>query len=293
MYFGWLKTFKAVIDEGSYTKAAEAQFISQPAASQQVRRLERIFGAQLITRSGRDLRLTPEGQEVYKLAQSMEDEFEAAKERVKERMRSPEKLVTVVSSTTPLVHRVPPIMKRFWAEFPDVSLKTLLRLGDAINEAVKSGQADIGLTGRPDAALQASPLESDPVVCVCAPINELAAEVDVDAATLARQRIAMLGPNALSRIDIDRWFGERGLSIGANVLEVAGIEEIRSAAIENVAIGFLAHYVVDDDLQRGRLVRLNIHDFHLFQTLFVVSRPNLRPPARRLASLLLEEYGPQ
>ena len=295
MYLAWLKTFKTVIDEGSYTRAAESQFMSQSSASQQVRQLERIFGARLIERLGKDLRLTPEGQEVYKLAHSMEEEFEATKRRVNERMHRAERLVTVVSTTTPLVHRIPPIMKRFWAQYPEVSVKTLLRMGDAINEAVRSGEADIGITGRPqhDGVLEVRPLQPDPIVCVCAPAHELARETGVSPSRLAEHRIAMLGPNAPSRVDIDRWFQDQCVAIGANVLEVAGIEEIRSAAIENLAVGILARYVVAEDLQCGGLISIKVQDFQVAQTLHVICRPDIRGPARRFVSLLLEEYGPQ
>jgi DNA-binding transcriptional LysR family regulator len=55
MHLESLITFKKVIDEASYSKAAAALFISQPSASQQVRHLERFFGSKLIeTSAGRN-----------------------------------------------------------------------------------------------------------------------------------------------------------------------------------------------------------------------------------------------
>ena len=293
MYFAWLTTFRRVVEEHSYTRAADALFISQSAASQQIRHLEQLFKAQLIRKQGRELLLTEAGEAVYQLACSMEDELESTRRRVAEITRSADAQVTVVSTTSPLVHRLPPVMRRFWAEYPDVSIKTLLRLGRAIPEAVKAGLADIGIHGalNLDGSLEAIPLRSDPLVAVCSSSYGLADVEFLTALDLSKERIAMLGPGSESRQTVDRWLAGRGLSIGNNLLQLAGVEEIRTAAIEGLAVGILSRYVVAEELATGRLVELPVEDFHLQQTPYVFFRSSISPAARRLVDMLVDEYG--
>jgi DNA-binding transcriptional LysR family regulator len=293
MYFAWLTTFRKVVDERSYTRAAEALFISQSAASQQIRHLEQLFKAQLIRKQGRELLLTEAGQAVYELACSMEADFEATRKRVSDITHTADSQVTVVSTTSPLVHRMPPVTRRFWSEHPDVSIKTLLRLGRAIPDAVRSGVADIGIhtAQNLDGSLQAIPLRSDPLVVVCSSTDPLAGIEYLTAADLARERIAVLGPGSESRQLLDRWFAGRGLAVGQNVLQLAGIEEIRTAALEGIAVGVLPRYVVADELASARLVQLPVADFDLHQTPHVIFRPTINPTAYRLVEMLVDEYG--
>jgi DNA-binding transcriptional LysR family regulator len=101
MYLFWLSTFKKVIDEGSYTRAAAGLFVSQSAVSQQVRQLEKLFGAKLIQMSGRRLELTEAGVQVYSFATSMENEYDATRHAIDELLGRARRHIVIVSSMTP------------------------------------------------------------------------------------------------------------------------------------------------------------------------------------------------
>jgi DNA-binding transcriptional LysR family regulator len=288
MYLFWLTTFKKVVDERSYTRAAAALFISQSAASQQVRQIEKLFGAKLIQVVGREPHLTEVGKQVYELASKIEDEVDATRQRIDGMLGRSHSVVTIVSSTAPLVHRLPPVIRRFWAEHPEIGVKTLMRTGSEITDAVKTGFADLGIqTGyHLDKSLEAIPSWSDVIIGVVATEHSLARATAIQHWEIARQKIA-ISVGAEIRGLIDDWFEARG-SKPLDLMELASFEEIRIAALGNLALGLLPSYVVSEDVQAGRLVQLDIQDFHLSRQTYLIHRKNFSKPASWLIEMLLD-----
>ncbi|MCX8060105.1 MAG: LysR family transcriptional regulator, partial [Aquificaceae bacterium] len=71
-----LKTFVAVADLGSFSRASEILYITQPAVTQQIKALERIVGAKLFQRQGGRIVLTDEGKRIYQIAKSLLSNYE-------------------------------------------------------------------------------------------------------------------------------------------------------------------------------------------------------------------------
>lgn len=72
-----MRYFCAVVEAGSFTRAAEAEFVSQSAISQQVKALEKDLGAELLRREGRSFTLTPAGEHFYRRAARILDDLDA------------------------------------------------------------------------------------------------------------------------------------------------------------------------------------------------------------------------
>src|SRR3546814_19898677 len=72
-----LQAFRAVADLGSFSEAAERLHLSQPALSATIRKLEEMLNVRLFDRTTRQIALTPEGEELRRLANRLIDEFEA------------------------------------------------------------------------------------------------------------------------------------------------------------------------------------------------------------------------
>ncbi len=67
----WLKVFLAVVQHGSFNKAAKALLMTQPAVSQRIRHLEQLLGVRLFERTLQGARLTPEGERLFRYAQAV------------------------------------------------------------------------------------------------------------------------------------------------------------------------------------------------------------------------------
>ena len=288
MNLNWLEALKMVAETGSYTRAAEALYISQPAVSQQISQLEGYFGAKLIDRRGQQLELTGAGTLVYELACRLVGEINATRQSVLAQVSGSTGLVTIVSTPSPFLHAVPRALGRFWAEHPSVEVKTIVRFGSAITDSVKNGSADLGIhTGLfVDESLERLALAESRVLCVCSPDHPLARRT-VTAEEIARQRVAVVGKQTETRHLIDAWFRERGVAL-QDVMEVSSHEEARIAARQGLAVGFAAEYVAQEDLRGARLSLLHLEGFEIIHPNYVCYRADARGPVLSLIEALVE-----
>lgn len=137
--------FLAVAEHLSFTKAAAALHVSQPALSQQVRQLEESLGAQLFDRSGRTTRLTDAG-DVYLLyarrAYQQLREAKSAIHDVSDLTRGSLRLAVTPTFTTYLVG---PVIKAFHSRYPKITLNLKEISQERIEELLLAGELDAGI----------------------------------------------------------------------------------------------------------------------------------------------------
>jgi DNA-binding transcriptional LysR family regulator len=287
MNLAWLHSFRRVAETQSFSRAADSLFLTQPAVSQHVRQLERFFGHKLLTQTGRQLQLTDAGRKVYELACRLERDIADVREGLEHLESQARGLVTIASPPTPLALYLPRVLRHFWAVYPGVSVRTLSRVRDQVTTAVAHGVADIGLQTAPflHPALVTRLLLKDRLVAVCAPTHPLAAQRAVAPETLRRVKVAQLPPGAESRTLVDDWFAARGVHLDDR-LELSSLEEIRAAALHNLAVGFLSEGYVRADLAGGRLARLDLAGFDLVRWLYAIHRPDIGPVASDFVAVM-------
>ncbi|MCC8244623.1 LysR family transcriptional regulator [Saccharothrix luteola] len=139
-----------VVDEGSFTRAAEVLHVTQPALSHQILALERAVGARLLDRLPRAVRLTPAGRAWLPHARAALDEAERALTAARRTagVECGELRVATLYSLTLGV--LPAVLRRWRAEHPDVRIRLFEhRHADELREAMADGQADIALGPEP------------------------------------------------------------------------------------------------------------------------------------------------
>ena len=172
MHIRWLKIFCDIVDLGSFSRAAEANGVSQSNASQVVHQLEERLGVQLIDRSKRPFVLTPEGQRFHEGARVIVQRYDDLEREVRSLHEAVAARLTVASIySVGLAH-----MSRLPARVPGRAIrKADVRLEylhpHRVYEAVDSGQADLGLVSYPEESpsLAAIPWRTEPMVLVCHP----------------------------------------------------------------------------------------------------------------------------
>ncbi|MGH3628994.1 MAG: LysR family transcriptional regulator [Sciscionella sp.] len=100
MDVAWLESFLALLEHGSFTRAAEAQHLSQPAFSRSIRALEQWFGSDLVDRSTFPVALTPAGVKVRRRAQDTVAGLAAARDEIRGRQLMPQDALRVSTSHT-------------------------------------------------------------------------------------------------------------------------------------------------------------------------------------------------
>jgi DNA-binding transcriptional LysR family regulator len=288
MYLLSLTTLKRIIDQGSYSSAAASLFMSQPSASNHIRQLERAFGAKLIEISGRNLQLTDVGKVVYELASRVETEFDQAHREIDYILGRSKRHITVVSNSASLLHRLPPVIKDFLSEHPEIAIKTLKKSGYEITEAVKAGTADIGIQVSLylDNSIESLPVWRDSIIACCSREHPIVEVKRIPPEMLCRQRLVVsLGRE--TRKLLAEWFEEQGVE-PIDLMEVSSFEQVRVAVLEGLGIGLLPRHVVANDLISRQLVQLEIRDFEVSRGTYVIFRRNISEPAKWLIDEMVE-----
>lgn len=138
-----LRTFLGVAEAASMTGAAAALNLTQAAVSQQIKRLEETFGAQLFERDRRGMRLTPAGERLFGKARKLIalndeifSEMTAPAEEGEVRFGVPYDLVNSY---------LPPILKTFAKAFPRVKISLVSRPSVMLLDALRTGEIDLAL----------------------------------------------------------------------------------------------------------------------------------------------------
>lgn len=136
--------FCRVVEQGSFTRAAEELGYSQSAVSQNVRALEQEAGVTLLSRRKDGVRLTQDGQEFYPYIQSIFQAEQALERKRQETMGLENSLIRIGTFTSVSRNLLPPMMKEFKETYPDV--RFVLRQGEytSIPQWIRQGEIDFG-----------------------------------------------------------------------------------------------------------------------------------------------------
>ena len=149
-----LEYLVAVIDEGSFGRAAQRLYVSQPTLSQQIRALEADVGGALVERLPRGVRPTPAGEALLPAAgRAGRDRARAAGRAHGPRAGGGELEIATVGTVA--IGLLPPLLRRWRARHPARTVRLHEhRDGPALAEAVADGGADLGIGPRPDSLVR-------------------------------------------------------------------------------------------------------------------------------------------
>lgn len=149
-----LRTFVAVVDLRSFTKAAQSLGVTQPAVSSHIKRLQELLGDELFDRSSQGVSLTPHGDVVVSYARRLLSINDQIVQFVDTGPR-PELMVRVGTSSDFVASALPDILARFREIWPDVRFSVRTDYYDVLVRDLRSGGLDIfiglSMTPPPDA----------------------------------------------------------------------------------------------------------------------------------------------
>lgn len=146
--FRLLECLSALAEEGTFSRAAQRLYISQPALSQAVRRAEEDLGAALIVRGTHRVRFTPAGELLLREGRDLLARRDAAQQRV--RALSGARSGTLRFGISPFYSKyyLPLVQPYFARHFPDVHIRFVEEISVTIEQMVLDGQLDIGFVPR-------------------------------------------------------------------------------------------------------------------------------------------------
>jgi DNA-binding transcriptional LysR family regulator len=287
-----LRLYYDVVRLHSFSRAAEASFVSQSAASQAIQQIEQHLGVVLIDRTKRPFVVTPEGEAFYSACRTLLDGWEKAKADIGAVKARVDGTVRVAAIYSVGLHDVSRHMQRFMSVHPEARVELECLHPQKVVEAVVRDEADVGIMSYPPTsrALTVVPLRQEPMAFVCHPNHPLARRRVVLPAHLNGEPFVAFDRELTIRRAIDRALRHHNVRVDIR-MEFDNIETIKQAIMIKAGVSILPRHTVQMEagVRTLAVVPLGIPD--LVRPVGIIHRRQkpLTPTAHRFVEHLLKD----
>jgi DNA-binding transcriptional LysR family regulator len=273
-----IRCFCAALELGSFTAAAEAMRVSQPAVAEQIRKLEQALGTDLFVRAGRGVVATEAGRAFAEHAAHSLRAVEEAADSVGELTALRSGTVTVGVFGEPSAWRLDQLAAAFLRRHPDVSVRLVGRNSSAIAERVRRSELEAGVVLLPidDDKLDVRPIVRDEVLYVSAQPERTRQPATIE--HLAATPLVFYDAESADDDPIRRQLTERAQALGVRLQAKVEVE-LKDIALRLVAAGIGDTYLPSAYTHAAYYPEgLSTASFSpaLYDTFAIITRPGAR-----------------
>jgi DNA-binding transcriptional LysR family regulator len=255
-----LQSFLAVAETGSFSRAAERVYLTQPAVSKRIAALETQLGTRLFDRIGKRVQLTPAGTALYERARRVLRELDDVRRSIADLAGTIAGELKLATSHHIGLHRLPEPLRRFHTAYPQVRLDLRFMDSEQACNEVARGEIELAIVTLPprlEAPLEADAVWDDPLDIVVARHHPLAQARDVQIKDLAGYPAILPGPGTYTREIILKalgaWRDKIDVGMATNYLEVLKM-------LASIGLGWsaLPRTMIDDNLSVVQIKKMKI-----------------------------------
>lgn len=270
-----LETFLAVANEGSFSRAAQKLFRTQPAISQTIRRLEQEIGEALFDRSSRDGSLTDAGRVLYDYAEKLLNTRTEALGAI-ESLRQLERGKLAVAANEFTCIYLLPLLNEFRRLHPMVHVCVQRSLASRVPGEVLNRNAEMGIvTFRPETPeLKSIIVYRDELAFVVPPKHPFAHSKQVHIRQLGAEMFVAHNVPSPYRAKVLETFSKKNVPLNMDV-ELPSIEAIKKFVASGNGVALLPRITVEEEIARGDLVHVAVPELRFERKLRIVHRRNV------------------
>lgn len=289
MEFDQLRTLLAVLEHGSFTRAAEALGLSQSTVSFHVKGLESSVGSRLLDRGREGVRATPQGELLRRYAERLWTLRGEAMEALRGESHGQHGRVVVAASTIPGEYLLPPFLARLRLSHPGVTVRVEVSESSRALASLSARECDLALVGRcpSERGLVAEPFAEDEVVLVGPSPNPFVAPgQSLDLETLRRVPLVLRGEGSGTRAAVAELLARLSSDPEGPARTVVGsTEAAKRCVLAGMGLSFVSRHAVADELAAGRLEQVPLPGTPVPRRFWVVV-PRDRTPSSATAALV-------
>jgi DNA-binding transcriptional LysR family regulator len=255
-----LQVFHAVAKHLSFTKAAEALFMTQPAVTFQIRQLEEYFNTRLFDRAQGRISLTPAGALALEYAERILALSAELDTRLKEMSGQVAGPLLIGASTTIAEFLLPQILGEFKARHPAIVPRLFVANSEAVQARVAERTLDLGfIEGESHLpSLVTDVCCEDELQVVCAPSHPLARQKSAAPRSLAEHAYVSREPGSGTREVIDHYLQKAGLALDSLqvVMEAGSPEALKGIVATGLGFAIMSRATVVKEVRLGELVQV-------------------------------------
>jgi DNA-binding transcriptional LysR family regulator len=288
-----LETFCKVAETGSFSRAGEAIYLTQPTVSGHIAALEQTVGLRLFDRLGRGVALTNEGQILYRYAKEILKLRDDALNAVSEFSHLIKGRITIGGSTIPGEYFLPRVMGSFQREVPGISISLCIADSREIIDMLRAGEIEIGVVGMRCAGegVAAHPLFRDRVIICASARHPLASRGEISWEELRAVPLLIRERGSGTRQAFERRVAAAGLRLDDFRIagEMGSSTAIKEGIKAGIGLGIISDLAVREEIAGGSMTEIRIQGKDAGEREFFVVVPagrELSPPARRFLEFL-------
>ena len=288
------RIFFEVAKAGSISKAAKLLYISQPAISKSILRLEENLEIALFTRTSKGVSLTPEGQIFYEYLQNAFSAIEAGEIHLAKIKQFNIGKITIGTSNTLCKYILLPYLNKFMKENPHTMVSIFTQSSDKTSLLLSENKIDIGLVAKPAKTQSMSYINimeiHDIFVATPAYLSSLKHIFNNNFDPLRDGNIMMLDKNNATRRFIDNCIEGSKLQLNQSI-ETGNMELLIEFAKTGIGIACVIKEFIQKELEEGTLVEIEMPpDLYIpkREIVFLYDEKNFNPSLIKFISMIKE-----
>ena len=257
------RIFYTVANSGNISKAAKELYISQPAISKSIQKLEENVGCKLFSRSSRGVVLTEEGRLLYSHVSEAFETLTLGEEKLRRSIELGVGHLKIGVSTTLCKYLLLPYLKEFIREKPHISISISCQSTNETLKLLEDNKIDIGLIGKPGSLKNIhfdflAEIE-DSFVATKDYLRNLRARGVAPDQILQNSTLMLLDKNNMTRQYIDDYFLNNEIHV-KDYIDISEMDLLIEFARIGVGVGCVIKNFVKKDLEDGTLVEIPLKD---------------------------------
>lgn len=257
-----LKIFYTVASEGNISKAARKLFISQPAISMAVSKLEENLDVMLLKRSAKGVHLTYEGKILFDQLKTAFNAIDIGEQKIKNIKNLGVGKIKIGASASLCKYILIPFLKEYIEENPHIKIVIECQSSAKSLELLENGKLDIALVVQPENNTKSEFLAlgefEDIFIANKTYIDNLILREKKDLTTndiLKKGNLMLLDEENLSRVFVDKYLKENKIE-AKGIIEVTNMDLLIDFAKIGMGISCVIKQFVNDDLKQGNITEL-------------------------------------
>jgi len=291
--FRQLKVFESVVRYLSFTRAAEALHLSQPAVSMQISQLEENIGLPVFEKLGKKIFLTEAGQELYRTSRAISQQLSEAEsffEQLKG-LQGGHLRIAVASTANYFCSR---LLATFSNRVTNLTVSLDVTNREGLLRQLEQNEVDLVIMGQPPDHLDlvAEAFLDNPLVIIAAPTHPLSGKSKIPLDDLKDEAFVVREQESGTRIAMERYFAKHQIQLTTG-MEMRSNEAVQQAVQAGLGLGIVSSHTLASELETGKLVILDAESFPIMRQWFIVYRKGKRlsPVAQAFHDFVLTE-GP-
>jgi len=267
--FRQLEIFESIARLGSFTRASEELFLTQPTVSMQIKKLTDTVGVPLIEQDGKKIRLTADGQELAHATREIFGILDRFDMSVAERQGLKQGRLSLMAITT-ASYFAPRLLGEFAKLYPGIDVSLRVTNKEQVLASITEKQDDLYFLGAPPVEIEvvAMPIMDNPIAVLAAPDHPLAREKKISLERIAQEPWLMREKGSGTRIAIERRFAENGIALHPR-LELGSSEAIKQAILAGLGISALSLHTLALNAP-GQFAVLDVEGFPILRHWYAV-----------------------